>query len=284
VTSAAAPKHPWERALCEAIDRYHDLLTAYVDRGGEDHHALLDRMVRRGAVFAGRPLCTSLRPQLLLRSQVSRMSRVAHLFRSAVSKARDAILDDPELLDLMALGDGERRLLEINPEFKSFAVLARLDTILSGAELSLVELNTEGAFGGSYSDRLTDLFEAFQPMRELCRERRVTPLYAGSALVGAILERGTSSAARACRGSRSWTGRRSRPAPSSISSASGSSATAYRRASSTRASSSTPRASSARAARGSTSCTGARSRASCSRARTRSGRSSKRTGPASCAS
>ncbi len=188
MSRAAAPKHPWERAVCEAVDRYHDILTAYIDRGGEDHEALLARMVARGAVFAGRPLCTSLRPQFLLRSQVDLLTRTAHLFRSACSKARDAILDDPSLLDLVGLTDGERRLLEINPEFKSFAVVARLDTILTGADLSIVELNAEGAFGGSYSDRLTDLFQAFQPLRELCRERPIRPLYAGNSLVGSILD------------------------------------------------------------------------------------------------
>lgn len=174
--------------LNEAIDRYHDVLTAYVDKGGEDHLALLDRMVQRGAVFAGRPICTFLRPQFLLRSQQALIDRVIGHFRSVIIKARDAILADPVLLDLMALTDGERRLLEINPEFKSFGVVTRLDTILSGDDLKLVELNAEGAFGGSYSDRLTDLFEGFAPMREFSRARRVTPIYTGAALVGAILD------------------------------------------------------------------------------------------------
>ena len=182
---AAAPS---SAQLNEAIDRYHDVLTAYVDRGGEDHLALLDRMVQRGAVFAGRPICTFLRPQFLLRSQQELMDRVIAHFRSAVVKARDAIMADPALLELMALTDGERRLLEINPEFKSFGVVTRLDTILAGDDLQLVELNAEGAFGGSYSDRLTDLFEGFQPMREFGRSHRVTPLYTGAALVGAILD------------------------------------------------------------------------------------------------
>jgi hypothetical protein len=182
---AAAPSFT---QLTEAIDRYHDVLTAYVDKGGEDHLALLDRMVQRGAVFAGRPICTFLRPQFLLRSQQALIDRVIVHFRSVIIKARDAILADPVLLDLMALTDGERRLLEINPEFKSFGVVTRLDTILSGDDLKLVELNAEGAFGGSYSDRLTDLFEGFAPMREFSRSRRVTPIYTGAALVGAILD------------------------------------------------------------------------------------------------
>src|SRR6185503_20252740 len=124
----------------------------------------------------------------LLRSQHTRIERTLRHFRGAVIKARDLILADPALLELMALTDGERRLLEINPEFKSFGVVTRLDTILSGDDLALVELNAEGAFGGSYSDRLTDLFEGFQPMREFSRSHKVTPLYAGNALVGALLD------------------------------------------------------------------------------------------------
>jgi hypothetical protein len=189
VTSLPPPKQSAsEAAVGEAIDRYHDVLTAYVDKGGEDHLALLDRMVERGAVFAGRPICSFLRPQLVLRSQYRLVERAVRSFRSAVQKARDRIIASPELLAEMELTDGERRLLDINPEFKSMGVATRLDTILRGDELSLVELNAEGAFGGGYTDRLTDLFEGFQPMREFSRTRKVSPLYTGNALVGAVLD------------------------------------------------------------------------------------------------
>jgi len=191
-TAAGAPArptaHPYARALDEAIDRYHEILTAYVDKGGDDHVALVERMVERGAVFAGRPICSFLRPQFLLRPQYDMVVQAVRHFRSAVVKAKDAILEDRGMLDEMALTDGERRLLEINPEFKSFGVVTRLDTILDNDELSLVDLNAEGAFGVSYADRLTDLFEGFQPMREFARERRVVPMYAGNGLVGAILD------------------------------------------------------------------------------------------------
>ncbi len=191
-TSAAGPAsrapHPYAKALETAIDRYHEILTAYVDRGGDDHVALVERMVERGAVFAGRPICSFLRPQLLLRPQYELVVSAVRHFRAAVVKAKDAILLDPALLEEMGLTDGERRLLEINPEFKSFGVVTRLDTILENDELSLVELNAEGAFGVSYADRLTDLFEGFQPMREFAREHHVTPMSAGRSLVGAILD------------------------------------------------------------------------------------------------
>lgn len=181
-------QHPWTTALDEAIDRYHSVLTSYVDKGGEDHLALLDRMVKRGAVFAGRPLCTFLRPQFILRAQYELIVETVKHFRSAVVKAKDAIMSDKDLLTQMALTDGERSLLAINPEFKSFGVVTRLDTILNGADFQLVELNAEGAYGGGYSDRLTELFEGFQPMREFSQKHKVTSLYAGNALVGSILD------------------------------------------------------------------------------------------------
>jgi hypothetical protein len=185
--SRAAP-HRYAKALDEAIDRYHEILTAYVDRGGDDHVALVERMVERGAVYGGRPICSFLRPHFLLRPQYDLIVQAVRSFRGAVVKAKDAILENRALLDEMALTDGEMRLLEINPEFKSFGVVTRLDTILENDELSLVELNAEGAFGVSYADRLTDLFEGFQPMREFSRERSVLPMYAGNGLVGAILD------------------------------------------------------------------------------------------------
>jgi hypothetical protein len=145
-------------------------------------------MVKGGAVFAGRPICSFLRPDFLLRSQHTLMVEALRHFRGAVVKAKDVISSSPELLEAIALTDGERRLVDINPEFRSLGVTTRLDTILSGGDLQLVELNLEGAFGVSYSDRLTELFEGFQPMREFSRERRVTPIYAEGAQVAAILD------------------------------------------------------------------------------------------------
>lgn len=190
VAGPAAPhaEHPWEAKVAQAIERYHDGLTRYVEKGGEDHLALASRFVERGAVFAGRPLCTSLRPQFITRAQYDHVVKAVRRFRRAVVKTRERIVADPELLDLMALTDGERRLFDINPDFKSFGVITRLDTMLSGDELSLVELNAEGAFGAAYSDRLTDLFGGFQPMRELARGLRVSPLHSGTWMVGAVLD------------------------------------------------------------------------------------------------
>jgi hypothetical protein len=185
---AESPAHPWQVALDAAVERYHEVLAAYIDKGGDDHLALVDRLVERGAVFAGRPICPFLRPHFVLRSQHELMERAVRRFRSAVVKAKDRIVADPELLDLLALTDGERRLFEHNPEFKSFGVFSRLDAILDGDDFQMVELNAEGAFGGAYSDRLTDLFEGFQPMREWSRGRRVTPLYQGNSVMGAILD------------------------------------------------------------------------------------------------
>jgi hypothetical protein len=182
------PLHPWQVAEDAAVDRYHAVLDAYVAKGGEDHLALVERLVDRGAVFAGRPICPFLRPHFLLRAQYDRVEKAVRCFRSAVIKAKDRIVADPELYGLLALTEGERRLFGYNPEFKSFGVLTRLDTILAADDFQMVELNAEGAFGGAFSDRLTDLFEGFQPMREFSRARRVTPLYQGNALMSAILD------------------------------------------------------------------------------------------------
>lgn len=188
MTSERPPKHPWAVAIDEVVDRYHDVLTAYVARGGEDHLALVERMVTRGAVFAGRPLCTFLRPNFVLRAQYMQLRRAVEHFRTAIIKTKDIVLREPQLLELLALTEGERRLFSFNPAFESVGVVTRLDAILSGPDISFVELNAEGAFGPSYADRLTELFEGFQPMREFIREVPVTPVYSGNSLVGAILD------------------------------------------------------------------------------------------------
>ena len=177
------------RSTDRLVDAYHTALTSYVDRGGDDHLALAQRMATRGAVYGGRPICPFLRPVFVWRSRYEELRRAIGLFRSAMVKARDQILATPELLELTALTDGERQLLDINPEFRSFGVVTRLDTMFTDdGGFWFVELNAEAAFGGNYADRLADLFEGFQPFREFCRDRRVAALPSGSALVRAVLD------------------------------------------------------------------------------------------------
>lgn len=178
-----------EERVREAIDRYHDALTNYVARGGEDHLALQGRMAARGAVYDKRPICPVLRPHFMARSVHDRMRCDVQLFRSAITKIKDEAIADDALLSELELSEGERRLVGINPEFRSFGVLTRLDAIANDAgSMAFVELNAEGAFGVSYADRLTDLFEGFQPLREFCQTTRVTPLFAGGFLVSTILD------------------------------------------------------------------------------------------------
>jgi hypothetical protein len=175
-------------AVEAAVERYHEVLDRYVERGGEDHLALAGRLAEHGAVFAGRPLCTFLRPHFVARAQLDFVEKALRRFRRAVVKAKDRIVADPELLEAMGLSEGERRLFDINPEFKSFGVVTRLDMMLHGEDLSLVELDAEGPYGVPHADRLADLFDGFQPMREFSRHNRATPLHCGSALVGAVLD------------------------------------------------------------------------------------------------
>jgi len=170
------------------VDAYHEALTSYVDRGGDDHLALAERMATRGAVYGGRPICPFLRPHFVWKSRYEELERAIRHFRSAVVKAKDSILRSPELLELLALTDGEKRLLDINPEFKSFGVVTRLDTLVGDDDFWFVELNAEAAFGGNYSDRMSELFEGFQPFREFARTRPTSAILAGPVLVRAVLD------------------------------------------------------------------------------------------------
>ena len=87
--TAAAP-HPFAAAPSAANDRCHDVLTACVDRGGEDHLSRAGRMGRRAAVFAGRLIGSLL--QLGSRCARTWVGAAGRLFFSPRCRERDAHL------------------------------------------------------------------------------------------------------------------------------------------------------------------------------------------------
>ncbi len=158
--------HPAEVAIDAASADWDRILTRTEAAEKGFSQSLLDRLVAERASYAARPICPFLRPNFITASQAAEVSRVLTLFRSAVVKAKDAMLQDPELFALAGLTDGERRLFDIDPGFSHLGITTRIDTFLIGTEMRFVELNAECPAGMHYGETLARVFQDTPVLKE----------------------------------------------------------------------------------------------------------------------
>lgn len=154
----ASDRPPAELAIDEACADYDRVLERVETETPGFCQALLDRLVAERASYAARPICPFLRPNFVTQSQTEYVERVLGLFRSAVVKAKDAMLADPALFALAGLTDGERRLFDIDPGFRHIGITTRIDTFLIGTQMRFVELNAECPAGMHYGETLARVF------------------------------------------------------------------------------------------------------------------------------
>ena len=158
-----------------------------------DHHALLedpDLAVASAAalaegqrarrlVFGERPLCASLRPNLVPKGAYERIRRVAETLYGALGRLERALLEEEVLRRELDLDPEEERLALADPGFKASSPAARLDGFV-GADgvIRFVEYNAESPAGMAYNDELVAVFDGL-PVTAAFRRRwriRAVPL------------------------------------------------------------------------------------------------------------
>ena len=156
------------------LESYHALLTPDV---AEASHAHLDRILRsKGLVFGDRPLCTVLRPRLMLPGMYSDLQRrVAPLLR-AFRRIHDRAMADPVFRRQFGLSDWEETLLAADPGYSRPTPTSRLDFFAApgSGSLGLTEYNAETPAGAAYCDALADAFLDMPAMREFARTHDVS--------------------------------------------------------------------------------------------------------------
>jgi uncharacterized circularly permuted ATP-grasp superfamily protein len=173
--------------LQDAIRTYHDLLTD--DLAAASQAQLDEHQRRHGLSFAGRPLCTVLRPRFLTADQYRYLcARVAVLMR-AFRTSHDAALADPALRRQFRLTEGEEALLRPDPGFPCPMPTSRMDAFfISDNELRCTEYNAETPAGAAYGDRLAQVFQVLPIMAAFLRRYRVVSLPASPGVYRALLE------------------------------------------------------------------------------------------------
>lgn len=152
----------------DAISFYHDLLTP--DAAAEAWETLEAAMRVRRLAFAGRPICSVLRPYFLSPEEERRVRRASAGVLSALHRTFDA-LDAASYETVLGLSPDEAELARIAAGFEPVETIARLDGFLvRGERYEFVELNAESPGGIAFGRALADLFSEL-PVMQRFRER-----------------------------------------------------------------------------------------------------------------
>ena len=147
----------------DPVAAYHELLEDA--RLVEQSAAVLTEGQRqRRLSFGDRPLCVSLRPQILTHAQYQRAQDAALGVYSALASLEEAVLEDADLRRELDLTAEEETLALADPGFRHSSPSMRLDSFFAG-EVRFVECNAESPAGMAYSDNLADVFARLPVMK-----------------------------------------------------------------------------------------------------------------------
>lgn len=170
----------------EAVARYHDLLADH--DLAESSRATLDQGLERAKlIFGGRRLSPYLRPHFVTETDFARIIQICETVWSAIQKVKDAAVNDDQIVADLGLTDVERELVAIDPGYKAVSPTARLDSFLTSASYSFVELNGESPAGIAYADAAYDIFSSLPVMKEFAKYYNVRPLYGRQFMLDVLL-------------------------------------------------------------------------------------------------
>ncbi len=171
--------------LKEAVAYYHELLND-ADLAGSSLNMLDQGLERAKLIFGGRRLSPYLRPHFVAKEDFARIVSVCETVWSAIEKVKDAAVNDESLLDYLGLTPIERELVKIDPGYRAVSPTARLDSFLTDAAYSFVELNGESPAGIAYGDAAFEIFQQLPVMKRFA-ERYELQRFEGSPLMLKIL-------------------------------------------------------------------------------------------------
>jgi hypothetical protein len=171
----------------EAVARYHDLL-ANQDLAESSRATLDDGLERAKLIFGGRRLSPYLRPHFVAEIDFARITQICETVWSAIQKVKDAAVQDETIIARLGLTDIERDLVAIDPGYKAVSPTARLDSFLTSASYSFVELNGESPAGIAYADAAYDIFSSLPVMKAFGKHYNVRPMYGRRFMLEVLLE------------------------------------------------------------------------------------------------
>ena len=130
------------------------------------------------AVFGDRPLCVSLRPNLVRAADLRAYVTASETLYGALGKLEKVLLKDDDLRRDLDLGPEEEALALADPGFRASSPSSRLDGFVSGGVIRYVEYNAESPAGMAYNDVLVSIFERMPALKTFRKRFRARPLRA----------------------------------------------------------------------------------------------------------
>jgi len=156
-----------------------DPLTAYhalLEDGGlasESAAMLTEGQRERRLVFGDRPLCVSLRPNLISAWQYDQVNTAAETLYAALGRLERALLGDDVLRRELDLDPREEELALADPGFRAASPSSRLDGFIGeDGIIRFVEYNAESPAGMAYNDELSKVFATLPVMKRFLKRFR----------------------------------------------------------------------------------------------------------------
>jgi hypothetical protein len=173
--------------LHDAVSCYHDLLRD--DSLAESSRAMLDEGLEKSKlIFGGRRLSPYLRPHFVTEQDFSRVVGICETVWTAIQKVKDAAIHDDSIVSDLGVTEIEKELISIDPGYRAVSPTARLDSFLTEAAYSFVELNGESPAGIAYVDAAYDIFSRLPVMQKFGETYSVRPLYGRRFMLDVLLE------------------------------------------------------------------------------------------------
>ena len=159
-----------------ALAAYHALLEDG-DVAAASAAALAEGQRDARLAFGDRPLCVSLRPNLISRRSYQQVTRASEALYGALARLERALLSEEDLRRELDLAPDEERLALADPGFAAASPSSRLDGFIGeDGVIRFVEYNAESPAGMAYNDELATLFGRLPVMRAFARRYRLRPL------------------------------------------------------------------------------------------------------------
>jgi uncharacterized circularly permuted ATP-grasp superfamily protein len=130
------------------------------------------------AVFGDRPLCISLRPNIVTKKDLAAYTGASEVLYGALGRLERALLSDDDLRRELDLDPEEERLALASPGFRAASPSSRLDGFVSDGVIRYVEYNAESPAGMAYNDVLVAIFDRMPAVKVFRKKYRATPLRA----------------------------------------------------------------------------------------------------------
>lgn len=172
--------------LHDAVAHYHTLLTK--DSLADESRSILDAGLERSKlIFGGRRLSPYLRPHFVTEYDFARVTRICETVWSAIQKVKDAAIENAAIFDELGVTELERELISIDPGYRAVSPTARLDSFLTDAAYSFVELNGESPAGIAYADAAYDIYSSLPVMKRFTETYQVRCLFGRRHLLDVLL-------------------------------------------------------------------------------------------------